>query len=422
MVTVALHTLGCKVNACESEKIEASLKEAGFLIVPFSSSADVYIVNTCSVTNIADRKSRQLLHRAKKLNPDALIIAAGCYVNTRGREEVTADPLVDLAFSNEEKTGICAFLKERFSNRLSSEGAADTSLFSLEHTRVFLKVQDGCDMFCSYCVIPYARGRIKSIPEAELIREVTSLASHGYREFILTGIHLSSYGKDLPEGKTDLMTLIRSLSGISGVRRLRLGSLEPGIITEDFARFLSEIPALCPHFHLSLQSGSDSVLKRMNRKYDTKRYAESVKLLRQYFDDPAITTDVIVGFPGESDTEFEETVSFLKRIGFYETHVFQYSRRAGTAADRMPGQLSSGVKAEREKVLLRMTEERRKAYADSRIGKDAEVLFEENNEGYTKEYIRVRCMNPDAVNGSILYGTITGRENNRLMSFEPRQL
>jgi len=424
---VAIHNLGCKVNAYETEGMAEKLIRAGFSVVSFDERADFYVVNTCSVTNIADRKSRQMLHRARKLNPDAVIIAVGCYVDTHGREGVCQDG-VDIALPNTEKENIVEVIKAWEESHGTEEEETEEPETSASYgeiirssgeerhisgegiyTRKFLKVQDGCNMFCSYCIIPYARGRIRSKGISEVLSEIASLTEKGYREFVLTGIHLSSYGLERPEDKEDLLKLIMEADRLPGVRRLRLGSLEPRIITEEFARGLKGAKSICPHFHLSLQSGSDTVLKRMNRHYTAAEYLQSVEILRSYFDDPALTTDVITGFPGETEEEFKETYDFIKRTGFYETHIFPYSRRKGTAADRMDGQLVNSVKHERLATLQALDSENRKKYEDRHIGKCAEVLFEDGNEGYTREYIRVKCPNGKIKCGEIHTGTITGR-------------
>ncbi len=415
---IAIHSLGCKVNTYEAQKMAEALTKSGHEIVAFNDFAEVYIINTCSVTNVADHKSRQMLHRARGLNPKALVVAAGCYANTHDRESVLKEG-VDLVVTNEEKKHIAKLIEAAAVPEVEPAGTDEkkTGRGRVDRTRMFIKVQDGCNMFCSYCIIPYARGRIMSPPSDEIIKDVKEYVSKGYAEFVLTGIHLSSYGKDRPADGEDLICLTERLAGVEGVKRIRLSSLEPAIVNREFAERMSAVPVLCPHFHLSLQSGSDSVLKRMNRHYTTEMYYEGVSLLREYFDNPALTTDVIVGFPGETDTEFEETVEFLEKVNFYETHVFKYSRRKGTVADRMPGQLTNAQKTERERVLLKMTVQRKRAYADLYVGRPVEVLFEENSEGYTREYVRVRCSSGPVREGDILTGYITGRLNDDIMDF-----
>lgn len=427
----AIHSLGCKVNSYEAKEMADSLKKNGFEIVSFNDIADVYIINTCSVTNIADHKSRQMLHRARHLNPNAIVIAAGCYADTHDKGDILNEG-IDIVVINREKKNIAAIIRQycdenRYDN-YTENSEVTTFQYDLcpsseyEKTRMFLKVQDGCNAFCSYCIIPYARGRITSPPIEELVSAAKKYVNKGYREFVLTGIHLSSYGMDRPDSHEDLISLIEKISGVEGVERIRLGSLEPNIITLNFAERLKNIPKICPHFHLSLQSGSNSVLKRMNRHYTTKEYSEGVALLRDTFNNPAITTDVIVGFPGETDEEFEETKDFLENINFYETHIFKYSRRKGTAADKMPGQLTNAQKSAREKILLKMAAKRKKQFEDSFINSHkVEVLFEEGSQGYTREYVRVRCYSSDIAEGNILPGYITGRSNDDIMEFVPKK-
>lgn len=402
MKRAALHSLGCKVNAYETEAMEAMLIRQGYEIVPFEAQADVYLINTCSVTNMADRKSRQMLHRARKRNPEALVIAAGCYVQAAG-EELLKDSAVDILIGNNEKARLPLILEEWEKNRKDSwihDMTHERTYEELEHgrtsghTRACVKIQDGCDQFCSYCIIPYTRGRVRSRSLPDILSEVQSLAENGYQEVVLTGIHLDSYGTDLPKG--DLLSVLRAVDRIQGIRRIRLGSLEPRIMTDAFVRELTFVEKLCPHFHLSLQSGCDETLRRMNRKYDTGEFRACCERLRQHFDHPALTTDVMVGFPGETEEEFAGTVAFLKEIRFYETHVFKYSRRKGTRADRMEGQVPEPVKTERSDVLLKLTEENSLAYRTRLIGSTVEVLMEEPyvlggktwQMGHTKEYVR----------------------------------
>lgn len=407
MRTAALHNLGCKVNSYETEAMQQLLEEAGYEIVPFHEKADVYIINTCSVTNIADRKSRQMLHRAKKQNPEAVVVAAGCYVQAAA-EELKADLSVDVIIGNNKKQDLVPILEEYFNDKSDSSHVIEInetheyerlSIHKIaDHTRAFLKVQDGCNQFCSYCIIPYTRGRVRSRRPEEVVAEVQELAAAGYQEVVLTGIHLSSYGVDFKEEekKENLLSLIQQVHAVEGIRRIRLGSLEPRIITEDFAQALADMPKFCPHFHLSLQSGCDGTLKRMNRHYTTEEYAAGCDILRKYFDNPAITTDVIVGFPGETEEEFETTRAFLERIGFYEMHIFKYSRRGGTRADRMPDQIPEQVKSVRSEVLLKLEKQMSKAYRESFLGKKKAVLLEEKTEidgqeymiGHTMEYVK----------------------------------
>ena len=404
MKKAALHNLGCKVNAYETEAMQEMLEQAGYEIVPFKEGADVYVINTCTVTNIADRKSRQMLHRARKMNPDAIVVAAGCYVQAQDKNGVV-DPCIDIVLGNNKKKDLIRALEE-YQDAHGMKDVEDISRTkeyeSLhltkpgDHTRAYIKVQDGCNQFCTYCIIPYARGRVRSRETEDVLEEVKTLAGNGYKEVVLTGIHLSSYGIDF-DGERHLLDLIQAVHGIDGIERIRLGSLEPGIITEEFAKAISELPKMCPHFHLSLQSGCDATLKRMNRRYTSAEYAERCRILRKYFENPALTTDVIVGFPGETEEEFEESRAFVDSIDFYETHIFKYSRREGTKAAVMENQVGEQIKAERSNVLIELGEKKRRAYEESFIGKEVEVLVEEDAEidgktvqtGHTKEYMKI---------------------------------
>ena len=379
MPKAALHNLGCKVNAYETEAMEQQLKERGYEIVPFDEKADVYIINTCSVTNIADRKSRQMLHRAKKLNPESVVVAAGCYVQVAS-EELKKDASVDIVIGNNKKAELADILDEYLGNVHEEEEAevfvtdlshgSDYEALHLEqpsdHTRAFIKVQDGCNQFCSYCIIPYARGRVRSRSREDVVKEITGLVAQGYKEAVLTGIHLSSYGIEHMEGNPvsqgdwnhrELLALIREVHEIEGLERIRLGSLEPRIITEEFAKSLAELPKFCPHFHLSLQSGCDSVLKRMNRHYTTEDYLRRCEILRKYFKRPAITTDVIVGFPGETYEEFQDTLSLVKEVGATSLFTFIYSPRQGTPAAKMDDPVSHKEKARWMAELLALQEQ-----------------------------------------------------------------
>ncbi len=405
MRKAALHNLGCKVNSYETEAMQQLLEAAGYQIVDFEEKADVYIINTCSVTNVADKKSRQMLHRAKAKNPEALVVAAGCYAQAAG-EKLLEDTVIDLVIGNNKKAELVQLLEERLAGQEPQDAVIDISATQeyealrierqADHTRAFIKVQDGCNQFCSYCIIPYTRGRVRSRRPEDVEKEVRDLAEKGYQEIVLTGIHLSSYGTDFKEEHQDLLELTKRLHQISGVKRIRFGSLEPRLITEEFARELSAMEKICPHFHLSLQSGCDATLKRMNRHYTCEDYLYRCGILRKYFEDPAITTDVIVGFPGETDEEFAETKKFLEKVHFYEMHVFKYSRRAGTRADRMPDQVPEPVKTKRSAELLALEKEMSKAYRASFLGRETEVLLEEPVEiggvrymvGHTKEYVK----------------------------------
>ena len=418
MKKAALHNLGCKVNAYETEAMQEMLEKAGYEIVPFQEGADIYVINTCTVTNIADRKSRQMLHRARKMNPDAVVVAAGCYVQAQEGKE--PDPCIDIVIGNNHKKDLVRILEEYEERRTSPvrdigdiSRAGEYEELHLtkpgDHTRAYIKVQDGCNQFCSYCIIPYARGRVRSRAADEVVREVRDLAENGCREVVLTGIHLSSYGVDF-DGQRHLLDLIRAVHGVEGILRIRLGSLEPGIITEEFAEALAALPKICPHFHLSLQSGCDATLKRMNRKYTSAEYYEKCRILRNCFDRPALTTDVIVGFPGETEEEFRESMAFVEKVDFYETHIFKYSRREGTRAAVMDGQVSEQVKAERSALMIALGERRRKAYEAGFIGKTVEVLVEEEariggkimQTGHTREYMKIALESEKNLRNSII--------------------
>lgn len=401
MKKAALHNLGCKVNAYETEAMQELLEKNGYEIVPFKEGADVYVVNTCTVTNIADRKSRQMLHKARKMNPDAIVVATGCYVQTENQE---VDDCIDIVIGNNKKKDIVEILKqyeeerERTTDLIDIGHAKEYENLHLsrtgEHTRAYIKVQDGCNQFCSYCIIPYARGRVRSRAKEDVIEEVKTLAANGYKEVVLTGIHLSSYGVDIEDS---LLSLILAVHEVDGIHRIRLGSLEPGIITEEFVRTISALPKVCPHFHLSLQSGCNATLRRMNRRYTAEEYAAKCQLLRKYFAHPALTTDVITGFPGETPEEFEESRAFVDSMDFYETHIFKYSRREGTKAAVMPNQVPEQIKAERSKVLIALSEEKQSRFEEELIGTTQEVLMEEAIEredgiwqiGHTKEYVKI---------------------------------
>ena len=413
----ALHNLGCKVNAYETEAMRQLLEEDGYEIVPFEPGADVYVINTCTVTNIADRKSRQMLHKARKMNPDAIVVAAGCYVETADGG-VEKDPAIDIILGNNQKNQLVSVIRDfeqkRAGKRAEEPSGVMTKKIDINHTKEYenliidrtenrtradIKVQDGCNQFCTYCIIPFARGRVRSRDTQDVLQEVRALAASGCQEIVLTGIHLSSYGVDLGEGM-DLTALIEAVHEVDGISRIRLGSLEPGIVTEKFAYTLAELPKVCPHFHLSLQSGCDTVLKRMNRRYTSGEFREKCELLREAFTLPALTTDVIVGFPGETEEEFAVTEEFLRQIKLYETHIFKYSKRQGTRAAVMPDQVDEQVKAFRSERLIALGEENRLAFEESWMGREAEILFEEKNTiagkeyftGYTKEYIRAAVL------------------------------
>lgn len=430
MKNVALHNLGCKVNSYETEVMQQKLLEKGYHIVPFDSKADIYIVNTCTVTNIADRKSRQMLHRAKQLNPEAVVVAVGCYVQT-GQDSLEGDESVDLCIGNNRKKDIAEILEKYLRqqemqqpcNRISDKTLGGTTVSDLnhtceyeemqlrwtaEHTRVYIKIQDGCNQFCSYCAIPHARGRVRSRRAEDILAEVRGLTEAGYKEIVLTGIHISSYGIDFGNraynGDSRLIELVEEIHDVPGIERIRLGSLEPRVVTENAARRLAALPKICPHFHLSLQSGCDTTLKRMNRHYTTGEYYTSVEYLRSAFERPAITTDVIVGFPGETEAEFEQTKEFLEKVCFYEMHIFKYSRRKGTPAADMPGQVSEQMKRQRSSELFAMEKRQSDRFRRAYIDREAEVLLEDTAEiggefwrvGHTKDYVKVAVRAADS--------------------------
>lgn len=425
----ALHNLGCKVNAYETEAMQQNLEKAGYEIVPFTEYADVYVINTCSVTNMADRKSRQMLHKAKKMNPEAIVVGAGCYVQTK-EAQALVDDTIDIVIGNNKKHELVSLLEEYERTRKKCYSIADINhekqeyeemfwdnsvkLEGASHTRAFIKVQDGCNQFCSYCIIPFARGRVRSRNMKDVLTEINGLAANGFKEVVLTGIHLSSYGVD---NESSLLELITKVHEVEGIERIRLGSLEPRIITEEFAKALSEMEKICPHFHLSLQSGCDETLKRMNRRYDTAEYETGCKILRKYFGHPAITTDVITGFPGETAEEFEATRNYLERIHFYEMHIFPYSKREGTKAAVMPDQISENVKKERSAVLLELEKQMSEEFREYYCGKTVTVLMEEAYMhegrqyfvGYTREYVKVAVLAEENLSNQFVTGKIIER-------------
>ena len=443
MKTVAFHTLGCKVNTYETEAMQQLMESAGYRCVEFGERADVYIVNTCSVTNIADRKSRQMLHRARKMNEDAIVVAAGCYVES-AKNKIDEDLSIDIIVGNNNKNDIVNIINEYLQDKIKNKFIIDINKeteyeeFNIskinDHTRAFIKVQDGCNQFCSYCIIPFTRGRVRSRKMENIIDEVKSLSASGYKEVVLTGIHLSSYGVDfLDESynkrmekltqteesdeefvtKNELLCLIENIANIEGIERVRIGSLEPRIIQENFIKSLSKIDKFCPHFHLSLQSGCDKTLKSMNRKYTADEFYEGVKLIRKYFASPAITTDIIVGFPGETKKDFEESKTFVEKVKFYETHIFPYSIREGTKAANMP-QVDGNEKVQRANILNEINLKNQKEFRTLRIGKEDELLCEEifikdgieYFTGYTKEYVKVAVLNSDLKTNDIVSGRI----------------
>ena len=427
----ALHNLGCKVNSYELEAMQQALENAGYRIVPFEPGADVYVINTCTVTNIADRKSRQMLHKARGMNPDAVVVAVGCYAQVRGKE-LEKDPAIDLIIGSDRKGDLVQELERYFAGggrrTDTSEIRKDREIEKLEtdraegHTRAFLKVQDGCNQFCSYCIIPYARGRVRSRKIADVVQETERLAASGVQEVVLTGIHLCSYGKDLGEGE-DLSALIRAVHQVEGICRIRLGSLEPGSIDEAFVKNMAELPKVCPHFHLSLQSGCSRTLQRMNRKYTPEEFAQTCALLRRYFRHPAICTDIITGFPGETEEDFEECRSFVEKMHFFETHIFPYSRREGTRAAAFPDQIPEAVKKERGAVLRDLDRKRREEVLRYYCGMPMEVLFEEMVTeggrswwlGHGKEYQKVLLPADDP-------GIPAEGLSNRILSVKPEKI
>ena len=424
MLKVALHNLGCKVNAYETEAMAQKLEDAGYEIVPFNEKADVYIIYTCSVSNMAERKSRQMLHKAKKMNEDAVVVAAGCYVQT-ATEKLLEDLSVDILIGNNKKKDIVEELQKYFDDNKYNKNVIDINATNeyeelelatvTEHTRAYIKIQDGCNQFCSYCIIPYARGRIRSREFDNIKQEVTELAQKGFKEIVLTGIHLSSYGNN----ENKLIDVVEMIAGIEGVERIRLGSLEPNIVTEDFAKRLAKVDKICPHFHLSMQSGCDNTLKRMNRHYTSDEYFEKCELLRKYFDNPAFTTDVIVGFPGETQEDYEISREFVKKVRFSELHVFKYSKRDGTVAAKMENQIPEPVKTERSEDLIKVGENLTMEYRRKFIGKKVSVLFEEIINvagenywvGHTKEYIKVIMKSDKDISGDIKNVSLIGFAN-----------
>ncbi len=453
MKSVALHNLGCKVNSYEMDVMQQMLQDKGYKIVPFDEVADIYIVNTCTVTNIADRKSRQMLHQAKTRNPKAVVVAVGCYVQTEEKKSLL-DGFVDLAIGNNRKKDLVSilekYLKVRENNDNSTTNSRETDVLDMntgcdyeemtlqhtaDHTRAYIKIQDGCNQFCTYCIIPFARGRVRSRRWEDIRDELLGLSQAGYKEVVLTGIHISSYGIDFDDiawnhgksvvvkkesgqrdyaGKTKLLDLLERIQNIDGIERIRLGSLEPRIMTPDNVVRLSKMPKICPHFHLSLQSGCDKTLSRMNRHYTTCEYFECVENLRKVFSHPAITTDVIVGFPGETEEEFEQTVAFLEKVNLYEMHIFKYSARKGTKAATMPGQVTKKVQIVRSNRLFAMEKEQSRAFRAAYIGKTVTVLFEDQKEmegktyqiGYTKEYVRVAMETSKDLSNQMIKGTV----------------
>ena len=416
---VALHNLGCKVNAYEIEAMQQLLEEAGYEIVPFEPGADIYVINTCTVTNIADRKSRQMLHKAKKQNPNAVVVATGCYVQT-ATEKVAQDLSIDLVVGNNRKKDIVEILNEYYAEKEAGEQVKEEYVIDInhtdeyedleistvtEHTRAHLKIQDGCNNFCSYCIIPYARGRIRSRTMESIKAELERLSASGFKEIVLTGINLSCYDDN---GKK-LIDVIEMADNVNGIERIRLGSLDPEVVTEDFVERLGKVKKICPHFHFSLQSGCDKTLKAMNRHYTSDEYYEKCQLIRKHIDNPAFTTDVIVGFPGETEEDYISSREFVKKVKFAELHVFKYSKRDGTVAAKMPNQIDEKIKTLRSEDLIKTGEELTKEFRQAKIGQDTTVLFEEkilldNKEywvGHTVDYIKIAVPEKENLEGQI---------------------
>ena len=441
--TVAFCTLGCKVNQYETDAMRGSFEAEGYEVKEFSQEASVYVINTCTVTNMADRKSRQMMHRAKKKNPDGIIVAVGCYVQA-AKEQLEEDTLIDLVIGNNMKSQVVQIVEQYIQDNRHTEDrdayVADIAHsheyetmhieMVSEHTRAYIKIQDGCNQFCSYCIIPYARGRVRSRKMEDILQEVRNLTANGYKEIVLTGIHISSYGLDFehtadeqedygPFKNSALIDLIEALSGIEGLERIRLGSLEPRIITENFVRRLRKVPQICPHFHLSLQSGCDETLKRMNRHYTTALYLEKCGILRQYFDRPALTTDVIVGFPGETEEEFAQTERFLETVHFSDMHIFKYSKRRGTKAADMPNQIDPQIQSVRSEKLIALGERMKDDFLEACKDQEQIVLIEEETEidgtkymtGHSKNYIRCAFEMDGLVPNMVIKGTINSKLN-----------
>ena len=441
--TVAFCTLGCKVNQYETDAMRGSFEAEGYEVKEFSQEASVYVINTCTVTNMADRKSRQMMHRAKKKNPDGIIVAVGCYVQA-AKEQLEEDTLIDLVIGNNMKSQVVQIVEQYIQDNRHTEDrdayVADIAHsheyetmhieMVSEHTRAYIKIQDGCNQFCSYCIIPYARGRVRSRKMEDILQEVRNLTANGYKEIVLTGIHISSYGLDFehtadeqedygPFKNSALIDLIEALSRIEGLERIRLGSLEPRIITENFVRRLCKVPQICPHFHLSLQSGCDETLKRMNRHYTTALYLEKCGILRQYFDRPALTTDVIVGFPGETEEEFAQTERFLETVHFSDMHIFKYSKRRGTKAADMPNQIDPQIQSVRSEKLIALGERMKDDFLEACKDQEQIVLIEEETEidgtkymtGHSKNYIHCAFEMDGLVPNMVIKGTINSKLN-----------
>ena len=409
MKTVAFCTLGCKVNQYETNAMMQKMIDAGYEVVDFETKADIYIINTCTVTNMADKKSRQMLRRVKEINPEAILVAVGCYAQV-AKEKLEQIPEIDLILGINEKNDIVKYVEQASKNTYVSDVLHQTEFLDFgdvtytEKTRAVIKVQDGCNQFCSYCIIPYARGRIRSRKPESVIKEITDVAKEGIKEVVITGIHIASYGKDF-NTEYRLIDLLEEIQKVNGIQRIRLGSLEPTLITEEFVTRLKKLSKICDHFHLSLQSGCDETLKRMNRKYTTDQFRHVVELLRNAYPEVHLTTDVIVGFPGETEEEFNKTYEFLKEIKFYKMHVFKYSPRSGTVAAKMPNQIDGNIKEERSNKLIELSDENEKEYNQKYIGKEVEVLLEEREgeylKGHTTNYMVVKMKTNENLENTI---------------------
>ena len=409
MKTVAFCTLGCKVNQYETNAMMQKMIEAGYEVVDFETKADIYIINTCTVTNMADKKSRQMLRRVKEINPEAILVAVGCYAQV-AKEKLEQIPEIDLILGINEKNDIVKYVEQASKNTYVSDVLHQTEFLDFgdvtytEKTRAVIKVQDGCNQFCSYCIIPYARGRIRSRKPESVIKEITDVAKEGIKEVVITGIHIASYGKDF-NTEYRLIDLLEEIQKVDGIQRIRLGSLEPTLITEEFVTRLKKLSKICDHFHLSLQSGCDETLKRMNRKYTTDQFKHVVELLKNAYPEVHLTTDVIVGFPGETEEEFNKTYEFLKEIKFYKMHVFKYSPRSGTVAAKMPNQIDGNVKEERSNKLIELSDKNEKEYNQQYIGKEVEVLLEEREgeylKGHTTNYMVVKMKTNENLENTI---------------------
>ena len=422
---IASYTLGCKVNQYDTEAVVEQFKASGYEEVAFDEVADVYIVNTCTVTHLSDRKCRQMLRKTKKLNPNSILVAMGCYAQASGEKIKEDVPEVDLIIGTNKRSEILKLVEayheqetyNYVSNIMDVEEFEELQISSMgEHTRVYLKIQEGCNNYCTYCIIPYVRGKIRSRKLENVVQEAQRLVEAGFKEIILTGIHVLAYGKDL--GNVTLLDAIKRVHDLEGVERIRLSSIEPVVLTDEFLDAIATLPKLCHHFHLSLQSGSESVLKRMNRKYTAQEYKESVQRLRKVWEDVAITTDIIVGFPGETEEEFQETVEFVQEVGFAQVHLFPYSKREGTVAAKMKDQVESAIKDERMKVLKQVTLKNQDAFLDAHIGKEVEVLFEKAEagmaHGYTSNYMKVQVNTMVNLENTVAKVYIESRENELL--------